>query len=148
MSDDDIEPVSKSTLKGESPKPSSHDANKLKEALNVAYENLIAAQNKTAAFTMMDCRNVKQSRDVLASAIEKHESGAASFGEDEVQAINTLVQGANVQQQQKPAVFTFDGSIDLLEKLELLQEWVRENRSPSQKLKDARDGKARGKKSR
>jgi hypothetical protein len=144
-SDDELEPVSKSNIK-DSPKASGHDSEKLKDAINIVYDNICLAQSKTAAFTMMDCRNTKESRDVLLKSVEKYKDGMASFGEEEVKAINTLIQGANVQQQQKPAVFTFDGSIDILEKLELVQEWVRENRSPSQKLKEAKEIKARGKK--
>jgi len=148
VSDDEDVPVSKSNLKPDPPKTSGHDADKLKEAIGFVYDNICLAQTKTAAFTMMDCRNTKESRDVLLKAVEKYREGLASFGEEEVKASNTLIQGANIQQQQKPAVFTFDGSIEILEKLELLQEWVRANRSPSQKLKDARENKSHGKKNR
>lgn len=146
VSDDEVAPVSKSNLNPDPPKTSGHDPEKLKDAINIVYDNVCLAQSKTSAFTMMDCRNTKESRDVLLKSVEKYKEGTASFGEDEVKAINTLIQGANIQQQQKPAVFTFDGSIEILEKLELVQEWVRENRSPSQKLKEAKEIKAKLKK--
>lgn len=145
-SDEDNAPVSRSTITAEVEKVPTHDAQKLRDALNMVFDNICMAQAKNAVFTMADCRNIRQSRDVLREAISTYEKGMASFAEVEVRAINSLIQGANIQQQQKPAVFSFDGAIEMLENLELLQEWVKVNRSPSQKLRDARESKSHSRK--
>ncbi len=106
----------------------------VKEAISVIYENLGNAQSRTGAFTLADCRTLRNNKDHLLKVVDD-----VSVDKETTEAFQFFSRA--LEAQQSKGVFTLDGSIMLLEKLELLEKWIADHKSASMKLEEAKEAK-------
>lgn len=130
MSDSDSDSGSQ-VDKSVSIQPVLTDSSRVKQALKTIYDNLEVAQSRTGAFTLLDCKAVRESKNNLVKVIESEDS----VDKDTMDAFRFLSKALDLQQAK--GVFSIDGSIMLLEELQLLEKWVNDHKSASQKLEEA-----------
>ena len=104
----------------------------VKEAISVIYENLGVAQARTGAFTLKDCKALRDHKDHLHKCVDD-----GSVDKEGSEAFQFLSKALDVQQSK--GVFSIDGAITLLEKLEVVEKWIQDNKSASMKLQEAKD---------
>lgn len=100
------------------------------------YKNLEAAQAKTGAFTMVDCKNVRNAYTYL---IEYFKLMDVNTTADDITygAFGMLFKATELQQTK--GVFTMDGSVELLSKLEFIHAKLDEIKDPSIKMREAKE---------
>ena len=106
----------------------------VKEAINIIYENLGNAQSRTGAFALKDCKALRDNKDHLLKVVDD-----VSVDKETTESFQFFSRALEVQQSK--GVYTVDGSIMLLEKLELVEQWITDHKSASQKLEEAKEAK-------
>lgn len=106
------------------------------QALNFIHSNLEAAQAKTGAFTMVDCKNVRNAYfylvEFMSSLTENSIAGEMPFG-----AMGMIYRASDLQQSK--GIFTMAGSVEILNKLEFIHTKLMEIKDPSLKLQETKE---------
>lgn len=118
-------------------------------ALRFIYANIAAAQKVTGAFTMADCRELLKSFRSLAEFFVEvnnniDETPKKLAGEEVISAFNVLIKAAEVQQAK--GVFSIEGSVELLDNIEFIEQALNKLKDPNLKLKEIKDKSKIGKK--
>lgn len=103
------------------------------KTIQFLYANIEAAQQKTGAYTMLDCRNILFAYKIILNFFKTITTESIS----EPIILNSFeIFLKAIEVQQAKGVFTMQGSVELLEKLEFIQKSLNAKKDPALKLKE------------
>lgn len=106
--------------------------------LNLIHGSLIEAARIKGGFTMADCRQLLDSRSILVDyfTLEDGETELSEPSRMEMDALALMIK--LLEAQQMTGVFSFEGSVKLIEAVEKLSDALTEKKTPKQRMEDQR----------
>lgn len=120
-------------LENMGPKP----ITELQKAIHEVYNNVNAAQQIKGVFSMQECSAVIKSKDNL---LKFFEDGNTSFATEKINE-DFIIFVRGVEKQQTTGVFSMEGSVTLLDRLNTIENAIEKRKSPSDAIKELREKK-------
>lgn len=104
------------------------------QLVHMIHSSLRSAGNQKGGFTFSDIRQLTKARDSLVTFFSADSQKTTSV---EITALDTLIKCCEFQQS--TGVFTFEGSLNLLNAFEELSKALEDAKTPGQKMNDMRN---------